>query len=271
MSKQGLVLLAALVTAPFAAAQSLSNPPVSLSLTNGSVSANVACTTSGCTLTDSGLGILSITASSVISPQIGSFTGCGGSVELGAVITNPTCVATYTGGTPTSAVITNSEGVDSPLTLTNPYTSGTIVGSFVHATVATATITLTMNGSQTATQTYTWKPAIFGGVGASGVSSTVTANGTTAVLSNGAALARAQLGAETVGQVLGPYAATGQNVYLLLTGGTHTFIDNGTGLPFAFSAPVTVNFVNANGATVTMYLYASTNPLYGTFNIKVAS
>jgi hypothetical protein len=54
-------------------------------------------------------------------------------------------------------------------------------------------------------------------------------------------------------------------------GGSHTFIDAGTGFPFAFNPPITVTFVNEFGVTVTMYLYQSTNPLYGTYTPKVAS
>lgn len=209
--------------------------------------------------------------------SINSFTGCNGSFELGASITNPVCNATYS-STPTSAQITNTDGISSPTVLTSPFTTGTITGTFSHTTTATTTITLTAIGSstQTATQAYTWKPAIFGGVGASGATSAVTASGSTAILSNGAVLARAQLGAEVaggigVGTVLGPYTTSGTNVYLLLTGGSHTFIDPGTGFPFAFNTPTAVTFVNAFGVTVNMFLYQSTNPLYGTFSVRVQS
>lgn len=203
---------------------------------------------------------------------INSFTGCGGSFELGASISSPTCSATYS-ALPTSATIANTDGVSSPTVLTTPFASGTIAGTFTHSSIATTTITLTAIGSstQTATQTYTWNPRIFGGIGSTGATYSVTASGTTAVLSTSDVLASAGLGAETVGQVFGPFTASGQAVYLLLTGASHTFTDAGTGFPFAFNAPITVTFVNAHGVTVTMYLYASTNPLTGTFSPKVAS
>jgi hypothetical protein len=122
-----------------------------------------------------------------------------------------------------------------------------------------------------ASQNYNWKPRIFGGVGASGATSTVTASGNTAILSNSSILSSAGLGAETVGQIIGNYSTSGQNVYLLLIGGTHTFIDANTGFPFAFNAPITVVFVNQYGVTVTMYLYQSTNSLFGNYAPKVAS
>jgi len=207
-----------------------------------------------------------------VALAITSFTG-GQAGELGQSFINPAFNATYTGG-PTSASITNTDGISSPTALTTPFTSGAVVGTFVHTAVATTTFTLSASngsGTQTATQTITWQPAIFGGVGTGGASSTVTASGTTAVLSTGSVLPRAQLGAETVGQTFGPYTPAAQTVYLLLTGGSHSFIDATTGFPFAFNAPITVSFVNAHGATITMYLYASTNTLTGTFSPKITS
>jgi hypothetical protein len=203
---------------------------------------------------------------------INSFTGCSGALELGQTVTNPTCNSTYS-LTPTSASITNTDAVDSPLVLTSPFTSGTIVGSFAHSSITTTTITLTaINGStQTATQAYTWNPRIFGGVGTTGATSTVTASGTTAILSNSSVLSSLQLAPEIVGESFGPYSPSAQAIYLLLTGSSHTFIDAGTGFPMAFNSPTTVTFVNANGVSLTLYLYQTTNPLTGTFQPKIAS
>lgn len=204
--------------------------------------------------------------------SINSFTGCSGSLELGQSVTNPTCSATYT-GTPTSASISNTDSIDSPLNLSSPYTSGTIVGTFTHSTVTTTTVTLTAIGisTQTATQAYTWNPRIFAGLGSGGATS-ATASGTSAVLNASAGtIASAGLGAETVGQTFGPFSPSGQYVYLLMMGGSHTFTDAGTGFPFAFNAPITVTFINQYGVSVTMYLYQSTNALTGTFTPKVAS
>lgn len=226
-----------------------------------------------------GIGLACVTTSNTVTINIAtaftinSFTGCNGALEIGTTIVSPTCSATYS-ATPASASITNTDGVDSPLTLTTPFTSGTIVGTFRHTTAATTTITLTAVGgsTQTATQTYTWAERIFGGVGATGATSSVTSSGTTAILSTSDVLPTAQLGVETVGEVFGPYSPSGQNVYLLLVGGSHTFTDNCTGFPFAFNAPISVSFVNSQGLTLSMFLYASTNPLTGScFSPKVAS
>ncbi len=204
--------------------------------------------------------------------SIASFTG-GEAGELGQTFSNPTFAASYT-GTPTSANITNTDSINSPFNLVSPYTSATITGSFTHATVAVTTFTLhASNGSiaASAAVTFTWEPRIFGGVGAPGATSTVTASGTNAVLSTTDVIPSAGLGAELIGQVLGPYSPSGQAIYLLLTGGTHTFVDSLTGFPFAFQAPVTVTFVNQYGTAVTMYLYASTNALTGTFSPRITS
>jgi hypothetical protein len=213
-----------------------------------------------------------ITISTNVDFAITSFGGCAGTVELGTSIVNPSFTASYS-TPPASASITNTEGIGSPLTLTTPFTSGSVIGTFVHTSVETTTFMLsaTQGSTQTASCSDVWKPAIFGGVGAAGASATVTASGTTAVLSTGDSLARAQFGSETFGEEFGPYTASNQVVYLLLTGGTHTFIDANTGFPFAFNAPVAVTFVNAHGTPVSMFFYSSTNPLFGTFLPKVES
>ena len=222
----------------------------------------LTCTTTSNTVTISLATVFAIT----------SFTG-GWTVEVGASVVNPTFAATYS-VTPASANITNTDGIDSPLTLTTPFTSGTVTGTFVKTSPATTTFTLsaTQGGTLTATQTGNWGWAIFGGVGAAGATSTVNASGTTAVLSNLTVLPRLQIGAETVGQTFGPFTPNsgGQNVYLLLTGGSHTFVD-GNGFTFPMNAPLTVSFLNANGVTVTMYLYQSVNSLYLPVSVKVAS
>ena len=227
----------------------------------------------GCPRVDSGVWSVSPANCSTSAPfSILSFTGCNGTVELGQHVINPVCSATYS-AIPSSAALTNTDGLSSPTNLVSPFASGTIAANFSHNAITTTTITLTAVGTstQTATQAYIWQPRIFGGVGATGATATVTASGTTAILSTSDVIASAQLGAETVGQSFGPYAPSGQKIYLLLLGGGHTFIDAGTGFPFAFNTPTAVTFVNQYGVSVTMYLYQSTNLLYGTYTPKVSS
>jgi len=200
-----------------------------------------------------------------------SFTGYQ-LVEVGTSIANPSFTALYN-TLPNSAQITNTEGISSPTVLSTPFTSGTVTGTFAHNTPTTTTFTLsaTLGTTVTQTQTLNWADAIFGGVGSAGATPTVTASGTTAVLSTGDVLPRVQLGTESLGQTLGPFSPAGQYVYLLLVNPGHTFIDANTGLPFAIDAPITVSFVNVNGVTVTMYLYRSSNPLFVPVNPKVAT
>lgn len=212
----------------------------------------------------------------VISTTVGfgisSFTG-GQSGELGQSFINPNFAASYS-SSPTSANITNTDSINSPFNLTTPFTSASITGTFSHSTPAATTFTLhATNGvtSATATQAITWDERIFGGVGAPGATSSVTASGTNAVLSTSDAIPSAGLGVEVVGQTFGPFSPSGQCVYLLLSAGSHTFVDAVSGFPFAFNAPITVMFVNQFGATLTMYLYQSVNPLSGTFQPRISS
>ena len=227
----------------------------------------------GCPRVDS--GVWSISPANCVSSalfSILSFTGCNGTFELGATITSPTCSATYS-AMPTSAAITNTDAVSSPTNLVSPFTSATITGNFVHTAATTTTFTLTAVGTstQTATQTYQWKQRIFDGVGTAGATSTVTASGTTAILSTTDVLGSIQLGPETVGQTFAPLTPSGQVIYLFLAGGSHTFVDANTGFPMAFNAPTTVTFHNVNGVVITMYLYQTTYALYGSYAPRVAS
>jgi hypothetical protein len=202
---------------------------------------------------------------------ISTFSG-GSNVEIGASVVNPAFTASYS-STPTSATITNTDGTDSPHNLTTPFTSATITGTFVKTTQTTTTFTLTAikTSTKTASQTINWLPRVFGGVGAAGATSSVTASGTTAILSNSAVLASLGLSASQVGSTFGPFSPSGQKIYLLLIGGTHTFKDASTGFAFAFNTPTAVSFVNANGSTVSMFLYESSNTLTGTFSVQVVN
>lgn len=198
---------------------------------------------------------------------ITSFAG-GSSVEVGATVTNPAFTASYS-STPTSASITNTDAIGSPLTLTTPFTSGTVTGAFTHTTTTSTTFTLnaTQGVTKTTTSAINWQPRTFAGAGTPGATG-ATATGTTAVLVGATGtLASAGLNNQTT------YAATpsAQKVYILMTGGSHTFKDAATGFSFAFNTPTSISFVNANGSTVAMFLYESTNTLTGTFSIQVVN
>ena len=203
--------------------------------------------------------------------DITSFTG-GQAGELGQPFVNPAFNVTYN-GTPTSANIANTDNINSPFALSSSYTTASITGTFSHSAPATTIFTLTAsNGvsSPTATQQITWAERIFSGLGSAGATY-AGASGNNAVLNTGDTLTSAGLGVEQIGQTFGPFNPAGQNVYLLLAGGSHTFIDVISGFPFAFNAPLMLTFVNQYGVSLTMYLYQSTNSLTGTFEPKVVS
>jgi len=241
----------------------LTGPALTLAAASGS---GLSITQTGTTIT---IGLATAFA-------ITSFTG-GWTVPVGASVINPTFSASYS-VTPASASITNTDSISSPTNLTTPFTSGTVTGTFVKTVPAATTFTLsaTQGGTLTATQTGNWAWEIFGGVGTAGATSSVTASGTTAVLSNGNVLPRIQIGPEVAGSVCPPATCftsspVDQVIYLLLTGGSHTFVDNITGLTVPMNAPITVSFLNANGVTTTMYLYSTMYAVYGSSTIRVAS
>jgi hypothetical protein len=195
---------------------------------------------------------------------ITSFSG-GSTVEVGATVTNPPFAALYS-ATPTSASITNTDGVDSPLVLTTPFAAGTVVGAFTHAVLTAVTFTLTaILGAitKTASTAINFFPRSFAGLATAGATS-ATAAGTTAVLNGGdGTLTNAGLNSSVVGQTFGPFAPASQKIDILVphTATPHTWKDPSTGFAFAMNAPTTFAFTNANGAVLSMDLYESTNIL----------
>ncbi len=204
---------------------------------------------------------------------ISSFTG-GSTVEVGATVTNPAFVAAYN-SLPSSASITNSDAIDSPLVLISPFTNGTIVGAFTHAAQATVTVTLTaLKGgvTKTANSNINFFPRTFGGVGTAGAVSAVAA-GNNATLNGGlGTLTNEGLFSTIVGQVFGPFNPSTQNIYILCphTGSPHTWKDQ-NGFSFAMNAPTTFAFTNQNGAVISYDLYQSTNVLGSSFTLTVVT
>jgi hypothetical protein len=202
---------------------------------------------------------------------INSFSG-GSTVEVGVAVINPSFVASYS-SLPASATITNTDNIDSPLTLTTPYTSGTVIGSFTHSTLTSVTFTLTAisTSTQTAVQYITYAGRDFGGVGTPGATS-ATASGTSALLnaSHGTLTNQGLYFGNEVGASFGPFSPSGQAIYLLLQGNNHTFKDQ-NGFTFAMNTSTNFSFTNQNGIVLSMYLYQSTNTLSTPFTITVVS
>ena len=205
--------------------------------------------------------------------SISCFSVSGGTVEVGANITNPTVSSSYS-ATPASAHVANTDSIDSPLTLTSPFTTGTIVGTFTHAAAATVTFTLTAvsTGSvtKTATASETWEFRTCAGPATAGATS-ATASGTSAVLNGGAGtLPSVGLFSSIVGLTISVTLA-GNNAYVMTphTPSPHTWLAGG--FTFPMNAPITFSFTNANGVASSYDLYQSTNVLTGTVAIECAS
>src|SRR5208337_3049250 len=207
---------------------------------------------------------------------IESFTVTGGTLEVGASVTNPAVTASYN-QVPVSANVTNTDGTDSPLTLVSPFTSGTIVGTFTSAVPASVNATLTATNAAAVTKVstitfLTFAYRTFAGVGTAGATS-ATASGTSAVLNGGAGtLPNAGLFGSIVGSAFSLTPAS-QNCYILTqhTATPHTWKDLNTGLPFAMNAPVTFAFTNDEGVTSSYDLYQSTNVLTANFDIEAVT
>lgn len=204
--------------------------------------------------------------------SITGFSG-GSTVEVGATVTNPTFNASYN-HTPFSAQITNTDGIDSPLVLVSPFTSGTVVGAFHHTSVATVSFTLsaTYTSTKTAGQSITFLARSFGGIGTAGATSATASSNTAVLVGATGTLSDEGLHGSDVGASYGPFNPTSQKIYLLLphTSTAHTFKDQ-NGFTFSMNVPTTFSFTNQNGSAISMDLYESTNLLSTTFTITVVS
>ena len=191
--------------------------------------------------------------------SITGFSG-GSTVEIGQSVTNPAFTASYS-ATPSSAQITNTDSIDSPLTLSSPYTSGTVVGTFSHSSQTSTTFTLTAVGSstRTATQAISWLPRVWYG-SATAIAASATTSGSTLVLNTGGTMASAGLYSSVVGQSFA-YSPSG-NSYLTLArphaGGAHSYKDQ-NGFTFPMTTSFTQSIVNQYGASVSTDVDQSTN------------
>lgn len=206
----------------------------------------------------------------LIKPAFTLSLSGGQTLEIGQSVVNPTFTASYN-QTPSAASLTNTANINSPFTLVSPFTSAALTGTFTESTASSVSFTLSATSgtiTKTTGTSFQWLPRNWGGVGAAGATSATT-SGTTAKLSTSDVLQSVGLTSSNAGHVYGPFSASSQKVYLLLSDGNHTFKDNSTGFAFLFNTPTTLSVVNQYGATVTMYLYESTNVLTGSFSVLV--
>jgi hypothetical protein len=203
---------------------------------------------------------------------ITSFSG-GSTVEIGATVVNPSFSITYS--TPAiSANITNTDAIDSPLTLSSPFTSGTVVGSFHHTSQNTVVFTLNASAAtnKTATTNLNFFPRSFAGVGTAGGTG-ASASGASAILS-GATGTLSSLGlfSSAVGISTPTLSPSSQKIYILTphTSTPHAFHDN-LGFSFPMNSPTNFSFTNQNSSTLSYDLYESVNVLSSSFAITIVT
>ena len=201
---------------------------------------------------------------SAVGSPFGVSISCSasGDYELGYTSTNPNnCSFSYSNGTPASGTLT--DGTHN-VTLTTPYTSGSL--AYAYSSFTTFSINATATNTQTASASDSINFYIreFGGVGDDGGATGATASGTNAVLvGDTGTLASAGLGQQST---WGPYSPSGQYIYVLGTGSACTFTSGG--FVFPMNAPISFTFTNQYGHAVTMYLYQSPNNLSATFTLN---
>lgn len=188
----------------------------------------------------------------------------GGTVEIGATVTNPAFTASYTGGPATSASITDSES-NPALTLSSPYTAGTMPHSYNKST-NNASVSFTLSAHKgsivdTSQVSYAWRPRAYWGVSSNASGSNEAF--IEALSSSALAASRAT--------TLSLTAGTGEYIYYAYPAsyGAATFTVGGFEGGFDLVSALIV-VTNTNGVTQNYRLYRSTNPSLGATTVVVS-
>lgn len=191
-------------------------------------------------------------------------TNCGGSMEIGQSFSNPAFSASYVGGLPTAASI--SDGTNST-SLTSPFTSGTLSQTYTSSTSGQKCFTLsTTPSASSSTCPASWSPRSFAGIGTAGATG-ATASGNNAALT-GATGTLNSAGLNNQG-TYGPFSPSNQTIYIILSGPGHTFKDqNNVSFPMTCSA---IAFTNQFGASIPNQYICASSILNSTYTITVAS
>lgn len=199
-------------------------------------------------------------------------SGGAGPLELGATWT-PTFNVTYSSGGSTAETIHDTDGgtasiqgsanpVQGPSTTYTKSAVNATEGVFVSATSAGGT------SKNSNTITMTFEPRCWAGVGSAGATGL---NGTTGALVGATGTLTGQL--QTSRASTNSETPSNQCIYVSYptSFGLGTFTDLNTGFTFSMNAPSTVTVVNANGVSLSYYLYQSTQSTLNTnFNVKVS-
>lgn len=203
---------------------------------------------------------------------ITSFTG-GSNVEVGTSVINPSFNASYSSPA-TSAQITNTDNIDSPLILSSPFTSGTVIGTFVHNNVTSVVFTLQAVAAttKTATTNINYYARSFVGIGTANATG-ATASGNNAILTGASGtLNNNGIQSTVIGLTTSTLSPSSQKIYFLCVHTTtpHQFKDQ-NGFSFAMNSPTVFSFTNQNGSVLSYDLYESTNLLSTSFTLTVVS
>lgn len=184
-----------------------------------------------------------------------------GTFETGNVSTNPnSCTFTYANGSVASSALT--DGTHN-VTLTTPFTSGSLAYSYSTNTTFTVNATATNTEVASASDSISFLPREFGGVGTAGATG-ATASGTTAVLVTATGtLSSAGLGNQST---WGPYSPANQKIYVFGLNSSCSFTSGGFAFPM--NTPTHISFTNQYGSVISMYLYESTNLLNSAFTLN---
>lgn len=188
------------------------------------------------------------------------------------VVTSASGTASYASPTvPASASVTDGTHV---VTLTTPFTSWTQAHSYATNTCFTLTAIGNSQTVSSSPQCVSFLNRSFGGTGTGGSATSATASGNNAVLVGATGtLSIGSLDSSCAGQVYNVTTSGTQFVYLLLpcnvsnpNGGSFT-----TPGPtvFVMNAPTAITFTNQFSASVTMYLYRSTNSFFSGSNFII--
>jgi hypothetical protein len=219
----------------------------------------------GQALFDDGAGSVvwrAITAEDIVPAfAIASFSG-GGTLEIGASVTNPSFTASYTSGPPTSAALTDTEA-HSAVNLVAPFTSAVSPYTFTKtANNASVTFTLTAIKGTTLTSTvsYAWRPLVYYGVGVDGLNNEAGIEGlSTSTLAS----------SRSRSFTLAP--GSGEHIYYAYPAsyGAATFTVGGFEGGFDLVS-ATISVTNTNGVTQDYRLYKSTNANLGSTSVVVS-
>lgn len=192
-----------------------------------------------------------------IGPDFSVSLSGGLTREVGQAASGMTFTASYTGGTPTSATLTDNNG-DAPFVVPNPYTSASPPWSITKTTNnASVVVTITAQpGSVSDTVNLSWQPRVFYGVAAPG---TIDEAFIEALASQPLASSKAA----TVGYNAGP----GEKAYYCVPTGYGVPSGTVSGFPFGATNVGTVSVTNGFGVTQNYYVMESNLAGLGAFTV----